>query len=269
MGEAAPDFSVDGVDVHIDGEGTDTIVMVHGWPDTWRLWDRQVAVLRERFRCVRFTLPGFDVTRPRRAVPLDEMVRSIAAIVDHVSPDRPVTLLLHDWGCLFGYHYVQTHPARVARVVGVDIGDTRSPEQVAALSWRAKLGTVAYQWTLAAAWLLPEAIGTPITQRLARAFGSPTPTEQVGAQMNYPYWIAWSGRHGSYRAAKPFWPQVPMLFIYGTRKPFMFHSPAWLERLRADPRHAVVAIEHGHWMMHYRAEAFNAALLGWLARTPV
>ena len=53
---------IDGVDVHIDGSGVGTLVMVHGWPDTYRLWDEQVAFLQARHRCVRFTLPGFSAT---------------------------------------------------------------------------------------------------------------------------------------------------------------------------------------------------------------
>ena len=41
--------------------------MIHGWPDTYRLWDAQVAFFKDRYRCVRFTLPGFDIDKPRRA----------------------------------------------------------------------------------------------------------------------------------------------------------------------------------------------------------
>ena len=57
---------VDGIELHVDGEGAETIVMVHGWPDTYRLWDAQVAFLRSRYQCVRFTLPGFDIAKPRQ-----------------------------------------------------------------------------------------------------------------------------------------------------------------------------------------------------------
>ena len=58
-------MKVDGVEVVVDGDGPEAIVMVHGWPDTLRLWDPQVEALRPRFRCIRFTLPGFDADSPR------------------------------------------------------------------------------------------------------------------------------------------------------------------------------------------------------------
>ena len=121
-------LTVNGVDVYVEGEGPDTVVMIHGWPDTWRLWDGTVAALRTTHRCVRFTLPGFGQGEPRKAYALAELVDTFAAIVDAVSPGKPVTLMVHDWGAVFGYQYVMAHPERVHRLVGVDIGDANSPD---------------------------------------------------------------------------------------------------------------------------------------------
>ena len=60
-------IDIEGVDVVVEGEGAETVVMMQGWPDTWRLWDGQVAALKDRYRCVRFTQPGFDPAKPARA----------------------------------------------------------------------------------------------------------------------------------------------------------------------------------------------------------
>ena len=51
---------VDGVEVFQDGDRGPVVLMLHGWPDTRSLWDDQVAALSARYRCVRFTLPGFE-----------------------------------------------------------------------------------------------------------------------------------------------------------------------------------------------------------------
>ncbi len=53
-------ITTQGIDIHLDGTGPSTVLMLHGWPDTHRLWDATVAALQDRHRCVRFTLPGFD-----------------------------------------------------------------------------------------------------------------------------------------------------------------------------------------------------------------
>ena len=120
----APD-GADGIEIHVEGDGAETVVMVHGWPDTYRLWDAQVAFLKSRYRCVRFTLPGFDVTKQRRGFSIDQIAEFLRQVVERVSPGRKVTLLLHDWGCAFGYQFYARFPELVARIVGVDIGGRR------------------------------------------------------------------------------------------------------------------------------------------------
>ena len=114
--------AVAGIDVHVDGEGGETIVMVHGWPDTYRLWDAQVEHLKAQHRCIRFTLPGFDGAQPRKAYTVDEVTGLIRQVIEQLSPDRKITLMLHDWGCVYGYEFYMRNPGLVARIVSVDIG---------------------------------------------------------------------------------------------------------------------------------------------------
>lgn len=263
-------LQVDDVEIHVDGAGPDTLVMVHGWPDTWRLWDAQVAAFAAEWRCVRFTLPGFDVGRQRRVLSLDATVTFLLGVIDRVSPDRPVVLMLHDWGCLFGYELAMRHPQRIERLVGVDIGDAGSRAHLAGLGAGAKAMIAGYQlWLAAASGLGP--VGDRMTRAMARWLRCPAEPRRIGAQMNYPYVIQWTGRHGGYRRRARFDPPCPMLYLYGTRKPFMFHSTGWAEALAARPSCKVVGLDTGHWVMCQAPEAFNRTVRGWLAgdRTPL
>ena len=65
-------------DVIVEGSGAESAVMIHGWPDTHRLWGAQVEALNATCRCVRFTLPGFDLAKPGRAHSLDEVLAWLA-----------------------------------------------------------------------------------------------------------------------------------------------------------------------------------------------
>jgi pimeloyl-ACP methyl ester carboxylesterase len=268
-----PDLLINGVQVHAEGAGPDTIVMVHGWPDTWRLWDAQVAALKDEYRCVRFTLPGFDIAGPRRAWSLDETMRLFAAIVTRHSPERPVTLLLHDWGCLFGYHFQKCYPQLVARIVAVDIGDAGSGAHRKQMGLTGGLMVFAYQAWLALAWRIGGRLGDGMSRSFARIAGSPTDPARIHSGMNYPYYITWTKKYGSYKAVAPLavhlavdYP-VPVLYIYATRKPVMFHSRRWIEGLRRNPANEVLAFDTGHWPMAEQPEAFNLAVRNWLART--
>lgn len=251
----------------VEGHGERTIVMIHGWPDTLRLWDGTVAALQDRWRCARFTLPGFDAHGPAGPCPLDQILDRIARTVDEASPGRPVTLLLHDWGCFFGYQYAMRHPSRVERVVGIDIGDAGSRQHRAEMTPRAIAGTLAYQWWLALAWRIGGSLGNRMARWMARRFRAPAPPADVTAAMGYPYAMQWFGVAGGFGRPRAFVPQVPMLYVFGERKPFAFHSSGWAQRIAALPGSRVVGLPTGHWVMTQRPAQFHAALREWLLAT--
>ena len=57
-------MNLHGVDIQVEGNGTETLVMLHGWPDTLALWNDTVEALSDSYQCVRFTLPAFDAQAP-------------------------------------------------------------------------------------------------------------------------------------------------------------------------------------------------------------
>ncbi len=258
-------MNVDDVEVLVEGAGAKAIVMIHGWPDTHRLWDSQVEFLRGHYRCIRFTLPGFDPHKARRAYSLDQVVDVIRRVVDQACPGKQVTLLLHDWGCMFGYQFALRHPELVERIIGVDIGDAGSRRHVQSLGLKSKVMIFVYQVWLALAWRIGGRFGDWMAQSMARALRCPSDPNYIGSQMGYPYYLQWTGALGGFRKAKRFAPTCPMLFIYGKRKPFMFHSSSWAEDVASGPGCQVIGFDTGHWVMTGKPAEFNQALATWLA----
>lgn len=259
--------NIEGLELRSEGIGPDVIFMVHGWPDTASLWDEQVEALSDRFRCVRITLPGFDIRQPRRPVGLEEMAEVLRGAIEKESPDRPVTLLLHDWGCVFGYHFAAKHPHLVSRVIGMDIGDANSEECRASLGITGAIMVFAYQFWLAVAWRIGGGLGDWMTRGMAWALGAPAVRESIGSSMNYPYDMMWFRSYGSFEALEPYRPSTPMLFFYGAKKPFQFFSEAWTDSIERWPDSRVVRVDAGHWLMKDRADEVNGILLEWLAKT--
>ncbi|MDZ7919705.1 alpha/beta fold hydrolase [Rhodoferax sp.] len=261
-------FYVHDTEVFLEGRGSQTIVMMHGWPDTHRLWDGMVAALAPQYRCVRFTLPGFETPTSGKTRSLAEMTAQLLAIVDTVSPGQPVTLLMHDWGCIFGYELAMRHPERINRIVGIDIGDHNAGAYRKTLSAKQVLQILGYQWWLAAAWgmgmLGAEGLANGMTRWMARAMRCPTPPAAMHWRMNTPYAMAWLGTAGGLRGTLPVRPHCPFFYAYGTRKPFMFHSPRWLSTLAKQPDNLVLGFQSGHWVMVQQADALHTAVRQWL-----
>ena len=254
----------------IDGRGP-TVVMLHGWPDTADLWNDVVQALRGAYRCVRLNLPGFVAADPQQGVSVDDMCHWLLAQTDAASPNEPVVLLLHDWGCFFGYELAARHPERVSAVVGVDVGDTNSGAYRRSVTPWQGLQIMGYQLWLALAWKLgpwwPGAANA-LTRIMAGWVGWRGDRNSVVWRMNYPYAMQWLGSLGGLRGVarvdKVLGPVLPTLFVYGRRKPFMFHSQAWVDALNATPGCKAVGLDSGHWVMLQQPDAFNAHVRAWL-----
>jgi NAD(P)-dependent dehydrogenase (short-subunit alcohol dehydrogenase family)/pimeloyl-ACP methyl ester carboxylesterase len=83
--------------------GRPPVLLVHGYPDTGAVWDEVAAQLTERFHVITYDVRGSG----RSSAPADadgyklsRLIADLRAVIDAVSPDRPVHLVGHDWGAL-------------------------------------------------------------------------------------------------------------------------------------------------------------------------
>jgi pimeloyl-ACP methyl ester carboxylesterase len=248
----------------VEGNATgETIVFVQGWPDDASIWDAAVAALRERYRCVRTTFPNFGGDRTARwGFRTVEIVDALEALVRDSGGGKPVTLVLHDWGCYWGHAVHRRRPELVSRVAGVDA----SPHYRAS-TVRSVLGIIAYQWWLLAAFALGGSVGDWMTRRLAKLADAPAPPARLTAWMNYPYRNIWAdlaaGRDR--QLLGDYWPDCPLLFVYGEKKPIPFHSDVWLDHVRKVGGDVVV-LPCGHWVP--LEPAFVDILRRWLDAHP-
>lgn len=254
------------IDVFIEGNGPETIVMIHGWPDTYRLWDAQVELLKSKYRCVRFTLPGFDINKPKKLYTLQDEVDIFKSIIDTVSPDSKVILMLHDWGCFFGYQYYMLNKERVSKIIGIDVGDVGSKEMKLPLAML--LFAAGYQLWLALAWKIGGRVGDAMTRFMAKKLNARGDLNLIHHGMNYGYYIRW--KHIFLRKSQGnivIDPQCPMLFFYGKNKPTMFHSESFVKKLNSTPGSRAIEMNTGHWIMLDDPETFNRELLNWLSNS--
>ncbi|MFH7337175.1 SDR family oxidoreductase [Streptomyces sp. KHY 26] len=87
-----------------------TVVLVHGYPDSKEVWSEMAPRLAERFHVVLYDVRGHGrstAPRPLRGgFTLAKLTDDFLAVVDAVSPDRPVHLVGHDWGSVQSWEFV-------------------------------------------------------------------------------------------------------------------------------------------------------------------
>jgi|FLYL01.1.fsa_nt_gi pimeloyl-ACP methyl ester carboxylesterase len=101
------------------------VLLVHGFPDSARLWRNQVPVLAEAgFRVLAPDLRGYGRSdRPAEveAYALHEVVADLVAVLDAAGVER-VHYVGHDWGAAIGWYMALREPGRVASLVALSVG---------------------------------------------------------------------------------------------------------------------------------------------------
>ncbi len=128
-------LDLDGLRLHYLDEGAgEPVVMVHGNP-TWSFYFRDLALaLRDEYRVL---VPdhigcGFS-DKPDDAhyrYTLSRRVADFEAFMGALEPDRPVTLVAHDWGGMIAMAWAARHPERVGRLVLMNTAAFHLPDDM-------------------------------------------------------------------------------------------------------------------------------------------
>ncbi|MGW2722890.1 SDR family oxidoreductase [Streptomyces sp. NPDC001492] len=90
--------------------GQPTVVLVHGYPDSKEVWSEVASQLARRFHVVLYDVRGHGrSTAPqplRGGFALEKLTDDFLAVIDTVSPDRPVHVVGHDWGSVQSWEFV-------------------------------------------------------------------------------------------------------------------------------------------------------------------
>ena len=119
-------LEVDGVGLEVLDEGSGPVVLLlHGWPDSSRLWRHQVPALRDAgFRCIVPDLRGFgEADRPDAvsAYALPTLVNDITTLLDHFEVER-AHVVGHDWGAALAWVTASLVPDRVDHLITLSVG---------------------------------------------------------------------------------------------------------------------------------------------------
>ena len=238
----------------------EVMVMLAGYPDDFGVWAKLAAHYRSRYgRIVMACLPDFDdvgnAPGPRRPY-LGHTIGAIDAALDatiaRATPGKEdrVTLVVHDWGCFFGYRFIGRHPDKVSKLIAMDVGSAvgAMPPGTHAAAFGAESTmqpylTAFYQLFFAftfvvGKWLSFRAgnavLGAFIRASLATGLFDAScarPMAKATCWKCAVYYWAWRRGLGGGDMSVPF-PTVPTLYLYGAGKNLMLHRKVWETRVR-------------------------------------
>ncbi|RZT85046.1 short-subunit dehydrogenase [Pseudonocardia sediminis] len=105
-------ISADGLALAVYSHGdpdAPTVVAVHGYPDDHTVFDGVVDALGGSHHVVTYDVRGAGASgtpSDQAGYDLERLAEDLRAVVDAMSPERPVHLLAHDWGAIQTWHAV-------------------------------------------------------------------------------------------------------------------------------------------------------------------
>jgi len=113
-----------GIEYEVTGEGP-PVVLLHGFPDSGRLWRHQVPALAEAgFRVIVPDMRGYgrsDKPAEIEAYTMDLLVGDVLAVMDGAGAER-AHVVGHDWGAGVAWTLASVAGERVERLVALSVG---------------------------------------------------------------------------------------------------------------------------------------------------
>lgn len=267
--------------------GRQTLVLVHGYPDSAQVWTAIAERLAERFHVVSYDVRGAgesSVPARIRDYRIAELMGDLEAVIDVVAPGAQVHLAAHDWGSIQCWEGVTTEPlnARIASYtsisgpcldhVGYWLREHAKP------GWRGEqlLKQLARSWYIVA-FQLPAL--APTAWRLALGRYWPKLMKQMeGATVEASPTQVKDGRNGVnlYRANMlprllrplPRHATLPVQLIIPTRDRFVGPElyeglSRWVKVLRRR------AIDAGHWLLLSHPDKVAGCIAEWIDEHPI
>lgn len=255
--------------VEVVGEGP-PVLLVHGFPDSGRLWRHQVEpIAAAGYRVLVPDLPGFgEAERP----PEVERYRATRIIEDllEVVGDEPAHVIGHDWGAGIAWALAALHPDRVRTLAALSVGHPNA-SRPASLEAREKAWYQLFFLFEEAEDLLLRDEAALLRQWLA---GSPDAAAQLEgllrpgaltAGLNYYRANLGPRRELHYRPLPPV--SVPTLGVWSSRDRYLTE-----DQMRRSGQHVTGSWRYerldgaGHWLQLDAPELVTALLLGHLKR---
>jgi len=276
--------NADGVSLHVVEAGPEDgplVILLHGFPEFWYGWRRQIGPLAEAgYRVLVPDQRGYNTSdKPRRVVDyrIERLAGDVLALIDDASRDR-ATVVGHDWGAAVAWWLGSHHPGRLERLGILNVPHPFvmrrhlliNPRQTLRswyifffqIPWLAEALLKSRGGRLAAGVLRatsrPGTFGDEDLARYREAWARP---EAMRSMVNW-YRAAIRG------AARPFGPKrvpVETLVVWGARDVALGREMVAPSLELCDRGRLVVFENASHWVQHEEAESVTDLLRRFLS----
>ena len=272
-------IATNGVNLHVVVAGPEhgpAVILLHGFPEFWYGWRRQIAPLAQAgYRVYAVDQRGYNLSDKPAAIDayrIDKLAADIEGIMDTIQWHQ-VSLVGHDWGGVVAWWVACRNPARIGKLVAInaphfDVFRRRLRRNFAQMrkSW--------YIFFFQIPWLAEKMVSRGNCRWLAKTLRGTSLAKTFSDEEIENYRQAWAQPDAVpsmlawYRAAlqqKPPQPRdleihVPTLLIWGAKDRFLTRELAQPSIDLCEQGELVFIDDATHWVHHEKAAEVNALI---------
>ncbi len=262
-----------GVKIHYASLGKGPlVVMIHGFPDYWYTWQRQMEALSDRFHVVAIDMRGYNLSDKPKGVENYDMrllVGDVAAVVRHFGEKKAI-IVGHDWGGAVAWQFAMHLPEMTDKLIILNLPHSRglvrelatNPEQQKNSQYARNLQEEGAHLKLTAEGLASWVKDPVVRAKYIEAFRR----SDFEAMLNY-YKRNYPRQPAALESSPVIKVQAPVLMFHGLQDPYLL-APAlngtwdWVARDLT----LVTIPEASHWVHHDAADLVTRTMKMWLLR---
>jgi epoxide hydrolase 4 len=277
---------VDGVRLHyVEAGRGPLVVLLHGFPQYWYLWRRQLAALAAAgFRAVALDMRGYNLSDKPAGVAsyrMGALVADVVGLVRHLGAER-ASVVGHDWGGAVAWAAAMRHPEVVERLVVLNAPHPLAlAREVRNKNWR-QLWRSSYVVLFQLPWLPEAALRAGGFTAIRRVFREEPVRPNAFADEDVEHYVAALREPGALHAAVNYYRAAvrhrrdvppadrrtiaqPTLLVWGDRDPHLGVElaqglEAWVPALRVEH-----LPEASHWVLEDAPERATELIVGFLS----
>ena len=274
---------VNGVRLHVVEAGVGPlVVLLHGFPECWYSWRRQIPVLADGgYHVIAPDMRGYNLSdKPRRGYDIGSLVADVAGLIDAFGGGEPAHLVGHDWGGIVAWQTAWRRPALVRTLTVLN-----APHPTAFAEYmRRHPRQMLRSWYMGAfllprlpEWLLTRNHAAAIASAFRRGAKDPATFSEADLEVYREAFL----RPGVATAAVNYYRMalregvsvlpttpvvVPTLVLWGQDDPLL--SPNINDDLRGRVNNITIRrmSNCGHWTQQEQPDVVNSEMLGWFGR---
>ena len=263
--------------------GEKLVVLLHGFPEFWYSWRRQLAALGDEYTVVAPDMRGYNLSdKPERVADyhIDKLVDDVCGLIGHLGYEK-AAVVGHDWGAAVAWELAQNHPEYVSKLCAlqippVSVWQKNQNFKQFVSSWYMFFFQIPYlpEWLLSRRdfALLADGLRNSTAESgvftdadIAEYKKSWRETNHLNSLLNYYRANIWQRLFSKETPAKI---KVPTLFIYGEKDAVVLpETVKGVGEAVAAPFSEIRIPDSGHWVQQEAADVITDSLREFLAES--